>query len=207
VSDSKVYFDITMSLDGFIAGPNDGPGNGLGDGGERLHEWVYDLASWRAPHGLSGGETGPDGDLLEESMARMGAVVIGRRMFDAAEGWGEDPPFRVPAFVLTHEERAPLSKGETTFTFVSGDAVEVLAAARAAAGGRDVSIAGGANTIAQFLNAGLVDDIRVHVAPILLGDGIRLFDGVAPSIALRPTRVIESPKVAHLAYRVEQTSR
>lgn len=120
----RVVVDITMSLDGFIAGPNDSPEQPLGEGGERLHEWLYELASWREPHGLEGGETGRDADVLEEAMANAGSIVLGRRMFDAARGWGDDPPFHVPVFVLTHEERDPLAKkGGTTFTFVT-DGIE-----------------------------------------------------------------------------------
>lgn len=202
----KVHVDITMSLDGFIAGPNDGPGNGLGDGGEQLHEWAYELSTWREPHGLSGGKTNRDAEILEEAMSRAGAIVVGRRMFDAAEEWGDDPPFKVPVFVLTHEGRAPLAKGETTFTFLDGDAPAVLEQARAAANGRDVAIGGGADTIRQFLEAGLVDDLQVHIAPIFLGGGVRLFDRVSPGIELERTRVVDSPLVTHMRFRVSKRS-
>jgi dihydrofolate reductase len=199
----KVHVDITMSLDGFVAGPNDGPDLGLGEGGERLHEWVYGLASWRGPHGLEGGETGRDSEVLAEAMDENGAVVVGRRMFDNAQGWGDNPPFHVPVFVLTHEAREPLPKeGGTTFIFVTDGIESALEQARAAAGDRNVSIGGGANTIQQYLAAGLVDELQVHIAPLFLGGGIRLFDEIGPEIELQTTRVIESPKVTHLRFRV-----
>jgi dihydrofolate reductase len=199
----KVHADITMSLDGFVAGPNDGPDLPLGEGGERLHEWVFGLASWRKPHGLEGGETGRDSEVLAEAMDENGAVVVGRRMFDNAHGWGDNPPFHVPVFVLTHEAREPLPKeGGTTFTFVTEGIESALEQARAAAGDRNVAIGGGANTIQQYLAAGLVDELQVHIAPLFLGGGIRLFDELGPEIELETTRVIESPKVTHLRFRV-----
>ena len=199
----KVHADITMSLDGFVAGRNDGPDLPLGEGGERLHEWVFGLASWREPHGLEGGETGRDSEVLAEAMDENGAVVVGRRMFDNAHGWGENPPFHVPVFVLTHEAREPLPKeGGTTFTFVTDGIESVLEQARAAAGNRNVGIGGGANTIQQYLAARLVDELQVHIAPLFLGGGIRLFDELGPEIELETTRVIESPKVTHLRFRV-----
>jgi dihydrofolate reductase len=199
----KVQVDITMSLDGFIAGPNDSPELPLGEGGEKLHEWVYDLASWREPHGLEGGETNRDSEVLEEAMSRAGAIVLGRRMFDLAKGWGDNPPFHMPVYVLTHEARDPLVKeGGTTFTFVTGGIESALDQARAAAGDKDVSIGGGANTIQQFLSAGLVDEFQIHIAPMLLGDGVRLFDQAPADVKLETTRVIESPRVTHLKFRV-----
>jgi dihydrofolate reductase len=192
-----------MSLDGFIAGPNDSPELPLGEGGEKLHEWVYDLASWREPHGLEGGETNRDSEVLEEAMSRAGAIVLGRRMFDLAKGWGDNPPFHMPVYVLTHEARDPLVKeGGTTFTFVTGGIESALDQARAAAGDKDVSIGGGANTIQQFLSAGLVDEFQIHIAPMLLGDGVRLFDQAPADVKLETTRVIESPRVTHLKFRV-----
>ena len=202
----KVTADISMSLDGFIAGPNDRPGNGLGDGGERLHQWVYKLASWREPHGLSGGETNRDSEILEEAFKNVGAIVLGRRMFDNAEGWGDEPPFHVPVFVLTHEGREKLVKeGGTTFTFVTDGIESALAQARAAAGDKDVAIGGGANTIQQFIAAGLLDEIQIHLVPVLLGDGIRLFErpGGEP-IELEGTRVVASPDVTHLRFDVRR---
>jgi len=202
----KVTADISMSLDGFIAGPNDRPGNGLGDGGERLHQWVYKLASWREPHGLSGGETNRDSEILEEAFKNVGAIVLGRRMFDNAEGWGDEPPFHVPVFVLTHEGREKLVKeGGTTFTFVTDGIESALAQARAAAGDKDVAIGGGANTIQQFIAAGLLDEIQIHLVPVLLGDGIRLFEQLGGEpIELEGTRVVASPDVTHLRFDVKR---
>jgi dihydrofolate reductase len=196
----KVFVDITMSLDGFIAGPNDGPEQGLGEGGERLHEWIFGLASWREPHGLEGGEENEDSELLDEAMQRSGAVIVGRRMFDNAHGWGEDPPFHKPVFVLTHEAREPEEKeGGTTFTFVEG-VEDALGRARAAAGARDVAVGGGAQTIQQFLRAGLVDEMQVHVAPLLLGGGIRLFDDIEEPLEVSGLQASASPAVAHLRF-------
>src|SRR4051812_10082252 len=147
---ARTYLSITMSLDGFVAGPNDGPELGLGEGGERLHEWVYDLASWRGPHGLEGGTTNVNSEGIDEAGTRAGAGVVGRRQYDNPPGWGDEPPFHVPVFVLTHEERAPLEKqGGTTFTFVTEGVESAIAQAKAAAGGRDVSIGGGASTVQQ----------------------------------------------------------
>lgn len=200
----KVVVDITTSLDGFVAGPNDGPELPLGEGGERLHEWVYDLASWREPHGLEGGKTNRDSEILDEALSAAGAVIVGRRMFDNAHGWGDNPPFHVPVFVLTHEARETEAKdGETTFTFVSDGIESALEQARAAAGDKNVSVGGGASTIQQYLRAGLLDEIQIHVAPLLLGGGIRLLDqlGTKP-VELEQTRVVESPLVTHLRFRV-----
>jgi dihydrofolate reductase len=200
---AKVSFDITTSLDGFVAGPNDGLEHPLGEGGEKLHEWVYGLASWREPHGLEGGETGRDSEVLEEAMRNVGAIIIGRRMFDLARGWGDEPPFHMPVFVLTHEEREALPKeGGTTFTFVTKGIENALEQARAAAGDKDVAIGGGANTIQQFLGAGLIDEFQLHIAPMLLGGGVRLFEQGPTNLAVENTRVIESPRVTHLKYRV-----
>ena len=200
----NVVVDITTSLDGFIAGPNDGPEVPLGEGGERLHQWVYDLASWREPHGLEGGQTNRDSEILEEAFGTTGAIIIGRRMFDNARGWGENPPFHMPVFVLTNEAREPEAKeGGTTFTFVADGIESALEQARAAAGDKNVSVGGGAHTIQQFLDAGLLDEIQIHLVPLLLGDGIRLFESRAGTqITLERTRLIESAEVTHLRFRV-----
>ncbi|MCA1703323.1 MAG: dihydrofolate reductase family protein [Actinobacteria bacterium] len=201
---ANVVVDITMSVDGFIAGRNDGPELPLGDGGERLHEWVYDLASWREPHGLPGGETNVDSGVLDEAFTRAGAIIVGKRMFDNAKGWGDNPPFHKPVFVLTHEVREREAKeGGTTFVFVNDGAESALEQARAAAGDRDVSVGGGANTIQQYLRSGLVDEMQIHLAPLLLGSGIRLFDQLDDKqIAVERTGVIDSPSVTHLRFRV-----
>jgi dihydrofolate reductase len=199
----KVVVDITTSLDGFIAGPNDGPELGLGEGGERLHQWVFDLASWREPHGLAGGKTDRDSEVLDEAFRSAGSIVIGRRMFDNAKGWGDNPPFHMPVFVLTHEDRETETKeGGTTFTFVTDGIESALEQATAAAGDKNVSVGGGANTIQQFLGAGHIDEMQIHIAPMLLGGGIRLFDRLDTQIELERTRVIDSPAVTHLRYRV-----
>lgn len=199
----KVAVDISMSVDGFIAGANDSPDLGLGEGGERLHEWVYDLASWREPHGLEGGTTGRDDEVMKEAFESAGAVVLGKRMFENARGWGDEPPFHAPVFVFTHERREPLEKaGGTTFTFVNDGIESAVEQAKAAAGDKNVSVGGGANVIQQYLKAGLLDEIQIHLVPILLGSGIRLLDDLPTSVAFEPIRVIDSPKVTHVRYRV-----
>jgi dihydrofolate reductase len=207
----KLTLDITMSLDGFIAGPNQTIEQPLGEGGERLHEWVYGLKSWRESHGQPGGESSPDDDLVAESLLATGAVVMGRRMFSGGAGpweddpnadgwWGDTPPFGVPVFILTHYSREPVVKeGGTTFTFVTDGFESALADARAAAGEKNVHVAGGANVVQQYL--GLLDELQIHISPLLLGDGVRLFGGSARP-ELEVTRVIESPKVTHIRYRV-----
>jgi dihydrofolate reductase len=192
----KVVTGLSMSLYGFIAGPNDSV--------ERLHQWMYDLASWRERHGLTGGNTDTDAEVLEESFKNTGAVVVGRRMFDLANGWGDNPPFHMPVFVITHDAKEKVVKeGGTTFTFVTGGIESALEQAKAAAGDKDVSVAGGANIIQQYLSAGLLDEIQIHLVPVLLGDGRRLFDHIgAEQIELEITRVIESPEVTHIKFRV-----
>jgi dihydrofolate reductase len=200
----KVTVDMSMSLDGFIAGPNDSVERPLGEGGERLHEWVYDLASWRERHGFEGGKTDTDAEVLDESFKNTGAVVVGRRMFNVANGWGDNPPFHMPVFVITHEARETLVKeGGTTFTFVTDGIQSALEQAKAAAGDKDVSVGGGANIIQQYLSAGLLDEIQIHLVPVLLGDGVLLFHHIgAEQIELETTRVIESPGVTHIKFRV-----
>jgi dihydrofolate reductase len=211
---AKLRLDITMSLDGFVAGPNQTLEQPLGEGGERLHEWILGLASWREAHGLSGGTTNGDSEIVEESVRDTGAVVMGRRMFGGGEGpwgdepwegwWGEDPPFHVPVFVLTHHAREPLVKeGGTTFTFVTDGVESALEQASAAAGDKDVLLAGGADVAQQYLKAGLLDELQIHVVPLLLRDGERLFDNLgADEIELERVRVIDSPAVTHLKFRV-----
>jgi dihydrofolate reductase len=199
---SKVRIDMSISLDGFIAGPNDRPGQELGEGGMQLHEWGLGLKSWRERHGLEGGETGPESDVLEEAFANVGAVVMGRRMFDLAEGpWGDEPPFYNPVFVVTHRPRETLAKKRTTFTFVTDGVESTVEQARAAAGDKDVSISGGAQISQQCLRAGLVDELQLHVVPVLLGGGKRLLDDVGRG-ELELDRVVDSARVTHLRYRV-----
>jgi len=201
----KVIADISMSLDGYIAGPGDeDPELPLGEGGEQLHQWVYGLASWRRLHGMTGGEDDPDSELLDEAFRTTGAVVLGRRMYDNAGGWGDEPPFHVPVFVLTHRPREPIAKrGGTTFTFVTDGVPGALRRARAAAGDRNVAVGGGAQTIQGFLEAGLLDEIGIHLVPLLLGGGRRLFGELSQRpVDLELVRVTESPAVTHLRYRV-----
>jgi dihydrofolate reductase len=201
---SKVKYDVSVSLDGFTTGPNDTPEQGLGEGGERLHEWLYDLRSWREMHGREGGEEGPASDMLANAFAGTGAVVIGKRMFDNAERpWGDEPPFHMPVFVVTHEEREPLEKsGGTTFHFVDG-VEQALGRAGETAGEGGVAIGGGASIATQALAAGLLDEIQLHIVPVTLGGGVRLFDGLpSEQIELEPTQVVEAGGVTHLRYRV-----
>jgi dihydrofolate reductase len=190
---SKVYCEISMSLDGFITGPNVRVGNGLGDGGERLHDWRFDA------------KTEADTAIADETYASTGAVVLGKGMFDVGfEPWGDPPPFRMPVFVVTHEAREPLPmQGGTTYTFVTGGIEAALELASAAAGGKNVGVWGGANLISQYLKAGLLDEMQIHLIPILLGGGIRLFEGLDPEgIELRRKSSIETPAATHLRFEV-----
>jgi dihydrofolate reductase len=203
---------IALSLDGFVAGPEQSVKNPLGIGGMRLHEWVFPLKVWRAMHGMEGGETNASSKVVEESMAGIGATIMGRNMFGGHPGpwdanqpwtgwWGDDPPFHHPVFVLTHHSRAQLHmQGGTTFVFVTDGIGSALEQARLSAGGRDISLAGGAKTCQQFLKAGWVDELWLHVAPILLGRGERLFDGVEDLKGLRLERTVAAPNVTHLKF-------
>jgi dihydrofolate reductase len=208
---SSVTAQISISLDGFAAGPGQSVENPLGEGGERLHEWVTATEAWRSQHGMEGGERNADSELAATLMTGIGAHIMGRRMFGGGEGdwdgswtgwWGQDPPFHAPVFVLTHHERAPLEmQGGTTFTFVTGGIKTALEQARVAAGGQDVAIAGGASTIQQYLAAGLLDELHLHVVPTLLGSGERLLENVGAPV-LEPVEVVASPVVTHVRYRV-----
>lgn len=202
---SLVRAGISVSLDGFVAGPNDGVGNPLGDGGGALHEWLVGLRSWREAHGLEGGGTGSDDERVARSFGSIGSFVMGRRMFDNGEGpWGEEPPFHTPVFVLTHRLREPLVKqGGTTFTFL--DSLEgAVEQARVAAGERDVGV-GGAQTVRQLLLAGLLDELQLQLVPVLLGGGVPLFEGLAAgAAALQCTAAVASGGVAHLTFGVRR---
>jgi len=211
----KVFFEISMSLDGFVAGPNPSLEHPLGEGGEALHEWVVGLAAWRERHGLSGGEANPESEMLADSVASTGAVVMGRRMFSGGDGpweadpkadgwWSDDPPFRAPVFVLTHHARESVPKqGGTTFHFVTEGVEAAIDQARAAAGEKDVAIAGGASAGQQALSAGLLDEVLIHLAPVLLGEGTRLFEGPRNAdVRLECTQVLEGPMATHLRYRI-----
>jgi dihydrofolate reductase len=211
---TKLRFQISMSLDGFIAGPNPSEQDPLGEGGMQLHEWAFKLAAWRAPHGREGGEVNASTEIIEESLQNIGATVMGRNMFGGGPGpwgndpwdgwWGEDPPFHTPVFVLTHHPRAPLEKrGGTTFFFVCDGIESALEQAKDAAGGKDVSLGGGAEVAQQYLVAGLLDELQLNVVPVLLGDGTRLFENITDAdVKLEPIRVIEAPDVTHLSYQV-----
>ncbi|HEY6003876.1 MAG TPA: dihydrofolate reductase family protein [Anaeromyxobacter sp.] len=200
-----VFVDVGMSLDGFIAGPNGRPGNPLGDGGLRIHEWVFPLATFREHIGLTGGETNADDQIVKSVFDRCGAYVMGRRMFDEGEvSWPENAPFRAPVFVVTHHAREPwVRKGGTTFTFVTAGFGEALRRAKEAAGERDVRISGGADVIQQAFRAGVVVELDVHLAPVLLGAGVRLFEGLsAADVKLEAGPVSPSRLVTHLRFRV-----
>lgn len=211
----KLKLDISMSLDGYVAAPDQSLEDPLGKGGMRLHEWVFGLKTFRERHGMSGGETNADDEIVAETVRGIGAVVMGRKMFSGGQGpwesdpnadawWGDDPPFHVPVFVLTHHEREPLVKqGGTTFTFVTDGTESALEQAREAAGDQDISLAGGATVAQQYLAAGLLDELQIHLVPVVLGGGVRLFDGAVPApVELEAERVVASPAVTHLRFRV-----
>jgi dihydrofolate reductase len=209
---SKLKLRISMSLDGFVAGPEQSVENPLGIGGMKLHEWVFPLKAWRSTHGMEGGEVNESSKVVEESMQNIGATIMGRNMFGGHPGpwdakkpwngwWGDNPPFHHPVFVLTHHAREPLAmQGGTTFNFVTHGIAGALAQARKAAGGKDISLAGGARAAQQYLVAGLVDEMEINLAPVLLGRGERLFDRVDDLHGMELVRTIATPKVTHLKF-------
>jgi len=210
---SRLRFKISMSLDGFVAGPSQSLDNPLGIGGMRLHEWIIPLEVWRASHGLDGGEINPSTPVVEESTVNIGATVMGRNMFGGYPGpwntenpwtgwWGDNPPFHHPVFVLTRYPRESFSlDGGTTFSFVTDGIASALDRARRAAGGQDVSLAGGANVAQQYLKAGLVDEMEISLVPALLGRGERLFDGLDDDLhGLEVVRTVATPQVVHLKF-------
>jgi len=211
---SKLKFNISMSLDGYVAGPNQSVENGLGEGGEQLHEWVVKLKAFREMHGDGGGgETGTNDDVLREAFENIGATIMGRNMFGGGPGpwgnepwngwWGDNPPFHTSVFVLTHHAREPLvMQGGTTFFFVTDGIESALRQAKEAAGGQDISLGGGAKAAQQYLAAGLIEEMELHVVPLLLGGGERLLDNIGSDVTLEPIRTLEGPGVAHLKYRV-----
>ncbi|MEK6276629.1 MAG: dihydrofolate reductase family protein [Actinomycetota bacterium] len=211
---ARLRLDISMSLDGFIAGPNPSEEDPLGEGGMQLHAWAFKLATWRKPHGQEGGEVNESTPVVEESLENIGATVMGRNMFGGGEGpwgddpwngwWGDDPPFHTPVFVLTHHAREPLAmQGGTSFTFVTDGIESALEEAKDAAGGKDVALGGGADVAQQYLAAGLIDEMQINVVPVMLGGGARLLDNLAGAdVKLEPIRVVETPEVTHLKYRV-----
>jgi dihydrofolate reductase len=208
---SKVTCQISVSLDGYVAGPNQTQEEPLGEGGERLHDWAIATAAWRQSHGREGGEHNVDGEVIESVVRGVGAHSMGRKMFGPAGGWdpewrgwwGDEPPFHAPVYVLTHHAREPLEMdGGTTFHFVTDGIESALQQARAAAGDGDIAIAGGATAVQQFLAAGLLDELFLHIVPVFLGSGERLFDNVG-NPTLEPVEVIASPAVTHVRYRVD----
>jgi dihydrofolate reductase len=212
---SKLRLNITMSLDGFVAGPNQSRDNPLGVGGEQLHQWLVPLKAFRERHGEEGGEVNASSAVVEEWTENVGATVMGRNMFGGGPGpwpeepwngwWGDEPPFGHPVFVLTHHPRGPLRlRGGTTFHFVTDGIEAALESAKAAAAGKDVAIAGGAKVAQQYLAEGLLDEMVISVVPLLLGDGARLFEGLGNAgPALTQVGAVEAPGVTHLKYRVQ----
>ena len=212
---SKLRCHISISLDGFVAGPNQSEAEPLGKGGEGLHDWVVRLAAWRQPHGMEGGEVTESTRVLEESLENVGAGVMGRNMFGPPAGgpwgdgswkgwWGDDPPYHYPVFVVTHHARDPLQmEGGTTFHFVTDGIEPALEQAREAAGGKDVMLWGGGDIVGQYLAAGLLDELELHVVPLLLGDGAGPFRNLGDAeVQLEQVRAVEAPGVTHLKYRV-----
>jgi dihydrofolate reductase len=210
---SKLRFNITMSLDGFVAGPNQSEQDPLGVGGEELHRWAFPLAAFREAHGDEGGEVNESTPVIEGMIENVGAAIMGRNMFGGGPGpwgedpwngwWGDDPPFHNPVFVLTHHAREPLTLNDTTFHFVTEGIESALEQAKEAAGGKDVSLGGGASAGQQYLAAGLLDELEISVVPLLLGAGARLFDNLGgATVELEQIRAIEAPGVTHLKYRL-----
>jgi len=211
---AKVTAEISMSLDGFVAGPNQTLEDPLGAGGEQLHEWAVRTKTFRELHGQEGGDTDSDDEICAASVPAIGAIVMGRKMFSGGEGawaddpnangwWGDDPPFHKPVFVVTHHEREPYVVADMTFTFVTDGVERAVELAREAAGELEVGISGGASAIQQALDAGLVDELRIHLVPLLLGGGVRLFDEAdGRAQRLEQTSLQESPTgVVHLTFR------
>jgi dihydrofolate reductase len=206
-----VTCQIAISLDGFVAGPNQSLENPIGEGGMRLHEWLFATASWRRQQGDVGGAEGADSEVIDEVIQGVGAYVMGRKMFGGGPGrwnqdwkgwWGDEPPYHTPVFVLTHHPRPPLAMlGGTTFTFVTDGIASALEQARAAAGDQNVSIAGGASAIRQYLAAGSLDELYLHIVPVILGAGERLLEDVGDPV-LEPIKVVASPAVTHIKYRI-----
>jgi dihydrofolate reductase len=212
-AERRIRFHVAVSLDGYMAGPDQSEENPLGVGGMDLHRWLFELEAWRRQEGQQGGEVNASTPVVEEAQSNVGAVVMGRKMFGGGPGpwradppwkgwWGDNPPYHTPVFVLTHHPREPLEmEGETTFFFVTDGIQSALEQARRAAGRQDVLVGGGAHAIQQCLSAGAVDEFELHVAPILLGAGERLFENVG-DLKLEQLRAIEAPGVTHVKYRV-----
>ena len=197
---TKVTAAITISVDGYVAGPNDGPGNGLGDGGERLHYWVFG-GPWTYDEEPRGEATGEDAAWLTETIGRAGAVVGGRTTYEASRHWGDENPFGLPFFIVTHRPEEEPEGG--AFTFVSG-VREAVERAAEAAGDKDVNVMGGADVIRQALEGGLVDELTIIVAPVVLGGGKRLFEGFSDSLDLEHLGVRQSQYATFIDYRVKR---
>jgi dihydrofolate reductase len=203
--------DISISLDGFVAGPNQTMDEPIGEGGEHLHDWVVSLAAWRESHDLEGGEENENSRIVEEARRNVGAAVMGRNMFGPPTGgpwdeewkgwWGDDPPYHYDVFVVTHHPRDPLvMKGGTTFHFVTDGIESALEQAKASAGDEDVMLWGGGQIVSEYLAAGLLDELELHLVPLVLGGGARLWDGV-DATKFELVRVVDAPGVTHLKYR------
>jgi dihydrofolate reductase len=214
---SKLRFNITMSLDGFVAGPDQSQEHPLGIGGEELHDWLVPLEFFRRTHGAEGGEVNASTPVVESWFDNLGASLMGRNMFGGGPGdwggdpwtgwWGEEPPFHVPVFVITHHPREPLEmKGGTTFYFVTDGIEAALEQAKEAADGKDVSLGGGANVAQQYLAAGLIDEMWISVVPRFLGGGERLFESLGPGIKLTQVQSVNAPGVTHVKYSVARNS-
>jgi dihydrofolate reductase len=214
---ARLRLSITMSLDGYVAGPDQSVSDPLGKGGEKLHEWAFAVRTFRQVHGMEGGKTGPNDEVAAESVQNIGATIMGRHMFGGGDGpwstnppwkgwWGDNPPYHTPVFVLTHHPRKPLEmEGGTTFHFVTDGIHSALEQAKTAARGKDVALGGGANVAQQYLKAGLLDEMEIHVVPLLLGGGARLFDNTdGRQTAYDCVRVVNSPSVSHYKYRLER---
>ena len=209
-----LILDISVSLDGYVAGPNPDLDDPLGKGGEQLHEWIFGTRAWREAHGLDGGEDSADSVMAAELIEQASATIMGRHMFSGGSGswdtdprangwWGDDPPFHHPVYVLTSHEREPLEmEGGTTFHFVTDGVQSAYDQAIAAAGGKDVQVHGGGSAVSQFLRAGLLDELTVHVAPVFLGSGARLLDDVPAGRLERLNTLASDTGVVHVSYRV-----
>ncbi len=213
---ASLRLNITMSLDGYVAGPRQSVAHPLGEGGHALHGWAFAVRSFRELHGMEGGTTGPDDAIVKESLQNIGATIMGRHLFGGGDGpwednpwrgwWGENPPFHTPVFVLTHRPRSSLEmRGGTTFHFVTEGIDAALERAKDAAGGKDVALGGGADVAQQYLKARLIDELEVHVVPVLLGSGSRLFENTdGLQTELECVRVVGSPLVGHYKYRLKR---
>ncbi|MFC3505274.1 dihydrofolate reductase family protein [Micromonospora krabiensis] len=211
---TKVTAQVSVSVDGFYAGPRfDGDGDWMASaesaGFFRVTRWVTEGMAWRERQGFAGGEQDTNSEVIAETFAAAGAYVMGRRMADGGEvPWGDEPPFRAPVFVVTHRPRARVErKGGTSFTYVTDGVAAAVERARAVAGDRNVAVAGGGSLVRQVLAAGLLDELELHVVPVVLGSGLRLLDadlglGEKEGIELTPTRVISTPEVTHIRYAV-----